>query len=133
MDHLDTEQRSRLMSRIRGSNTKPEMLVRRLVHGLGYRYRLHGPGLPGRPDMAFRSRRKAIFVHGCFWHQHNCTRGTHPKDNEEFWARKLTRNRSRDAEVIRSLKALGWKVMVVWECQTRDAAKLSRRLVLFLE
>src|SRR5712671_7462406 len=119
MDHLSPEKRSQLMSRIHGRDTKPELLVRRLVHGLGYRYRLHDKRLPGCPDLVFRSRRKVIFVHGCFWHQHNCGRGTRPKQNKKFWKEKLDRNRARDKDVLRSLKRLGWKAMFVWECQTR--------------
>lgn len=132
MDHLSPKQRSQLMSRIRGHGTKPEIVVRRLVHGLGYRYRLHARNLPGRPDLVFRPRRKAIFVHGCFWHQHNCKRGTRPKANKQFWATKLERNRARDVDVVRSLRILGWNVLIVWECQTHDATKLTRRLVRFL-
>src|SRR5262245_23833709 len=132
MDRLCPKQRSQLMSRIRGRDTRPELVVRRLVHGLGYRYRLHAADLPGRPDLVFRSRRKVILVHGCFWHQHDCKRGTKPKGNEEFWTRKLDRNRARDAEVARSLEILGWKLMVVWECQISDEARLLRAIARFL-
>lgn len=107
-------------------------MVRRLAHVLGYRYRLHDNKLPGCPDLVFRSRLKVIFVHGCFWHQHDCKRGTRPKDNKEFWRAKLDRNRARDDEVLRCLKELGWKAMVVWECQTHDKAALARRIVRFL-
>jgi DNA mismatch endonuclease (patch repair protein) len=132
MDHVRPEVRSRIMARVRGSNTKPELLVRRVAHRLGYHYRLHVADLPGRPDLVFRSRRKVIFVHGCFWHQHDCKRGTRPKDNEEFWSKKLNRNLARDAEITQSLIASGWKVMVVWECQTHDETKLAKRLDRFL-
>ena len=132
MDHVGPEVRSSIMARVRGSDTKPELLVRRLAHRLGYRYRLHVADLPGRPDLVFRSRRKVILVHGCFWHQHDCKRGTRPKDNHEFWSTKLNRNCARDAEVAQSLNASGWKVLVVWECQTRDETKLAKRLIRFL-
>jgi DNA mismatch endonuclease (patch repair protein) len=132
MDHVPPEIRSRIMARVRGSDTKPELLVRRLAHRLGYRYRLHVADLPGRPDLVFRSRRKVIFVHGCFWHQHDCRRGTRPKDNQEFWSTKLNRNRARDAAVTRSLITSGWQVLVVWECQTHDETKLAKRLDQFL-
>jgi DNA mismatch endonuclease, patch repair protein len=132
MDHLTPEQRSKLMSRIRGRDTKPELVVRRVAHALGYRYRLHGASLPGCPDLVFGPRRKVVFVHGCFWHQHDCKRGTWPKRNEEFWRAKLRRNRARDIEATKSLETLGWSVLVVWECQTRDKAKLAERLATFL-
>jgi DNA mismatch endonuclease, patch repair protein len=120
------------MSRIRGGDTKPELIVRRLVHGLGYRYRLHVGKLPGRPDLVFSARRKVIFVHGCFWHQHECKRGARPAANREFWTTKLARNRERDAAAVQALKALGWRVMIVWECQIRDNQALTRRIVRFL-
>lgn len=120
------------MSRIRGGDTKPELIVRRLIHGLGYRYRLHVRKLPGRPDLVFSARRKVIFVHGCFWHQHECKRGTRPAANREFWTKKLARNRERDAAAAQALKALGWRVMIVWECQIRDKQALTRRIVRFL-
>jgi DNA mismatch endonuclease (patch repair protein) len=132
MDHLSSEQRSQLMSRIRGRDTKPELVVRRVAHALGYRYRLHRASLPGCPDLVFGPRRKAVFVHGCFWHQHDCKRGTQPKGNGDFWRAKLARNRERDIEAIRSLELLGWSVLVVWECQTRDKGRLAERLATFL-
>jgi DNA mismatch endonuclease (patch repair protein) len=132
MDHLSPDQRSKLMSRIRGRDTKPELVVRRTAHALGYRYRLHVARLPGRPDLVFRRLSKVIFVHGCFWHQHDCNRGTQPRANEEFWRVKLKRNRARDIEAIKSLETLGWSVLVVWECQTRDKTKLAERLATFL-
>lgn len=120
------------MSRIKGRDTAPELAVRRLVHGLGYRYRLHVAGLPGRPDLVFASRRAVIFVHGCFWHQHDCPRGTRPRSNRTFWTSKLDRNRERDEAAIRTLRSLGWRVLVVWECQTRWKSKLTRRVTRFL-
>src|SRR5712671_4169371 len=118
-DSLSRAQRSKRMSLVRGKNTGPELIVRKLVHRMGYRYGVHGKDLPGCPDLVFRARRKVIFVHGCFWHRHNCGRGTRPKQNKKFWKEKLDRNRARDKDVLRSLKRLGWKAMFVWECQTR--------------
>jgi DNA mismatch endonuclease, patch repair protein len=134
MDRLTAEQRSALMARIRGKDTKPEMVVRRLVHGMGYRYLLHDRRLPGTPDLVFPSRRKAIFVHGCFWHGHDCGRGFRPKTNEQFWADKLARNKARDEGTLRELRQLGWRVLTIWECSTskRDLAKLQLRLTRFL-
>jgi DNA mismatch endonuclease (patch repair protein) len=122
--------RSRTMSLIRGKNTKPEMAVRRLVHGMGYRYGLHAKDLAGKPDLVFRSRRKVIFVDGCFWHGHRCKHGDRiPKTNSAYWTAKIARNRARDVKVRRQLKAAGWGVLTVWECQIRRpalAARISR-------
>jgi DNA mismatch endonuclease (patch repair protein) len=137
-DLLTREQRSRNMSRIRGKNTKPELLVRKLLHAKGYRYRLHGQSgaekLPGRPDLVFAGRRKVIFVNGCFWHFHDCKAGQHaPAANAEFWEAKRTRTRERDALQREQLKAAGWKVLTVWECQLKDRSVLEDRLTAFLE
>jgi len=121
------------MARIRGRNTKPEMRVRRLVHGLGYRYRLHKRDLPGTPDLVFAARRKAIFVHGCFWHQHQCPRGSQPTSNTAFWKTKLRQNVERDRKNIAELAAAGWSVLVVWECETKSTASLAKRITRFLE
>ena len=123
------------MSRVRDRNTKPEMIVRRLVHSLGFRYRLHRKDLPGKPDMVFGPRRKVIFVHGCFWHQHpdpDCKLARMPKSREDFWGPKLMRNRERDEENRAALEAQGWQVLEVWECQTKDLDALEARLVKFL-
>ena len=134
VDSRTPEQRSIIMSRIGSKNTKPEMIVRKLVFGLGYRYRLHDKKLPGRPDLVFKSKKKVIFVHGCFWHQHRgCKRGTLPKSNLEFWEGKLKNNKTRDKKIRRQLKELGWEVLVIWECQTKDAKALAEKLILFLE
>ncbi len=134
MDPPPTTQRSALMGRIRGRDTKPEMAVRRLLHGLGYRYRLHAPDLPGRPDVVFRGRRKVIFIHGCFWHQHEgCRDATAPKTRVAFWQAKFKGNKERDRASVRALARLGWKVLVVWECETRKLDTLSNRLTAFLE
>ncbi|MGH9437967.1 MAG: very short patch repair endonuclease [Terriglobia bacterium] len=121
------------MRRIRSKDTKPEMAVRRLVHRLGYRYRLHRCDLPGRPDMVFQSRRKAIFVHGCFWHQHGRCIDSHiPVSRRSYWAPKLRRNKKRDEKNIALLKTLGWRCLVVWECQVATSARLARRIKQFL-
>jgi DNA mismatch endonuclease, patch repair protein len=132
-DVLTPEQRRRCMAAIRGRDTKPEMLVRSLVHRMGYRFRLHRKDLPGKPDLVFPSRRKVIFVHGCFWHQHSgCRFATRPVTRRAFWDAKLHANRRRDWRNQRKLRGLGWGVMVVWECQTRDLTRLERRLHAFL-
>ena len=126
--------RRALMRRIRGRDTKPELSVRRLLHRLGYRYRLHAGDLPGRPDVVFRRRRKAIFIHGCFWHQHEgCKRATVPKTRTAYWCRKFEANRARDRASLQDLDRMGWTALVVWECETRAAHALSRRLTCFLE
>ena len=133
-DTVTREKRSEIMSKVRGKDTRPEMIVRRLVHGMGFRYRLHSAALPGRPDLVFASRRKVIFVHGCWWHRHSCKQGrTAAKSNVEFWAEKMETNVSRDQRVIRSLKREGWKVLVVWECQTKALDKLARKIEKFLD
>ena len=115
MDNLTKQERSERMSRIKGANTGPEMIVRRLVHGMGFRYRLHVRDLPGGPDMVFPRLGKIILVHGCFWHQHpGC--GRQPKSRLDFWAKKLFQNRERDLRNQRKLRSLGWRVLIVWEC-----------------
>lgn len=132
-DTLTPEQRSERMSRVRDRGGKAEMTVRRLVHSLGYRYRLHVSGLPGRPDILLPRHRKIIFVHGCFWHRHDdCRLARLPKSRLDFWVPKLQRNRERDMDAIRSLTKLGWLVLVVWECEVRDREKLIEKLTNFL-
>lgn len=131
-DRISAELRSRIMARIRGADTRPEMRVRRLLHGMGYRYRLHRRDLPGTPDLVFPARRKIIFVHGCFWHQHNCPRGSRPASNQDFWNRKLDKNVLRDRKNITALEGIGWSVLVVWECETNDLECLTERLDGFL-
>lgn len=122
------------MRAIRSKGMKPEMLVRQLVHRIGYRYRLHRRDLPGKPDLAFIGRRKAIFVHGCFWHQHpDCREGRLPKSNLAYWMPKLERNRQRDDAAVSELSRQGWRTLIVWECETRDPARLSERLKSFLD
>lgn len=121
------------MELIRATDTEPEMIAKRLVHGVGYRYRLHRRGLPGTPDLVFPSRSKATFVHGCFrhWHQ-GCPQGRMPKSRTEFWGPKLVSNRRRDARNCIELKALGWGVLVIWECGLKNRAVLAKRLRRFL-
>ena len=133
IDRISSANRSRIMSRIRGKNTKPEIRVRHLVHSLGYRYRLHRRDLPGTPDLVFPGRRKVIFVHGCFWHQHDCPRGSRPSSNKRFWNAKLKQNVERDNKNISDLIAAGWSVLVVWECETKSQTALSSRITSFLE
>jgi len=117
-------------------DSKPELFVRRLLHALGYRYRLHARDLPGSPDIVFRSRHKVIFVHGCFWHQHpdaRCPLRTHPRSNIQYWRPKLSRNRERDKENEKKLADIGWTYLTVWECELKEPAVLRARLVKFLE
>lgn len=134
MDTLTPKERSERMSRVQAKDTKPEMVVRRLVYGLGYRYRLHVAALPGKPDLVFPGRKSVIFVHGCFWHRHDgCKLARLPKSRLDFWIPKLEANVSRDLLAIYRLKAEGWRVMVVWECQTKDASLLSNRIQRFLQ
>jgi DNA mismatch endonuclease (patch repair protein) len=124
------------MRRVRGRDTKPEMLVRRLLHAMGYRYRLQARDLPGRPDILFRGRRKAIFVHGCFWHRHldpACKLARLPKSRLDFWLPKLEGNRQRDEANLERLRDLGWEVLVLWECGLRDRDALGNKLAEFIE
>ncbi len=121
------------MRRIRSKDSAPEMIVRRLVHGMGFRYRLHNQKLPGRPDLVFSGRRKIILIHGCYWHHHDgCAIAHVPKSNLAYWIPKLERNRLRDGENVKKLRALGWKVLTVWECQLKNQQQLKRRLQRFL-
>lgn len=123
---MTSEQRSRTMRAVKGKDTGPEMAVRRLVHGMGYRYRLHRKDLPGNPDLVFGPRRKVIFVHGCFWHGHRCKRGDRtPKENRDYWQKKIARNLKRDREHLKALKGAGWRVLVVWECEIKKATLAS--------
>ena len=134
MDIMTPAERSARMSLIRSRDTQPEIIVRRLVHGLHYRYRLHVAGLPGRPDLVFKGRRKVIFVHGCFWHLHRgCVECRPPKSKLEYWRPKLEGNVARDDKTRRQLAAMGWKCLVIWECETGDRVALTRRIVAFLD
>ena len=135
-DTLTLAARSERMRRIHGKDTQPEMKVRRLVHGMGYRYRLHRKDLPGSPDLVFLSRRKVIFVHGCFWHRHpdaRCRLARLPKSRLDFWRPKLENNRTRDLNNQKKLAEDGWRVLILWECELRDASDLEQRIRSFLE
>lgn len=133
-----TEHRSRTMSRIRSKDTQPEMLVRRLVHSMGYRYRLHRKDLPGKPDLTFGPKRKIIEVRGCYWHAHlrydpTCKRARPAKSNTEYWGPKLERNIARDERNLREMQNLGWEVLVLWECELKDATATEVKIRQFLE
>ena len=126
--------RRRIMSAVRGRDTKPEMVVRRLLYSMGHRYRLHRKELPGRPDIVFPGQRKAILVHGCFWHRHpGCSKATTPKKRAEFWAEKFERNVERDRKAEDRLKGAGWSTLTIWECETRSPETLASNLHDFLE
>lgn len=128
-DHLSKERRSWLMSRVPSKNTGPELIVRRAAHALGLRFRLHRGDLPGRPDIVFPKRRIALFVHGCFWHRHEgCRLASNPKSRADFWQKKFDGNVARDRAAIISLQNQGWKVAIIWECETRAGADLRSRL-----
>jgi len=124
--------RSANMRAIRSKDMQPELRVRRLAHGLGYRFRLHRTDLPGKPDLVFPARRKVIFVHGCFWHCHGCKAAHIPKSNQLYWIPKLERNKARDQKSLEALSAAGWRTLVIWECETRDEGSVVRRLRTFL-
>lgn len=135
-DVFRPEKRSAIMRAVKSTDTAPERAVRAAVRALGYgrRYRLNGAHLPGKPDLVFTSLRKLVFVHGCFWHGHDCARGARPpKDNAAYWTQKISRNRTRDVSTLRELRRAGWSSLVIWECETRDAAALSRKLAKFLD
>ena len=132
-DDLTPEQRHRCMAAIRSKHTKPEMVVRQMVHRLGRRFRLHRKDLPGRPDLVLARDRKAIFVNGCFWHAHSCRAGSRmPASNVEYWSKKRARNVERDHASQNLLSDMGWQVLVLWECQIRDRASLEHTLRQFL-
>ena len=136
VDSLSPEERSKRMALVRGKDTRPEMLVRRLVFNLGYRYRLHARDLPGRPDLVFRKKQKAIFVHGCFWHRHraaSCALARLPKSKLDFWRPKLEGNRKRDERNKRALARAGWKVLTLWECEIKDLKWLGAVIKSFLD
>lgn len=129
LDHLTSINRSLLMAKVRGSNTKPELMVRRVAHRLGYRFRLHRRDLPGTPDIVFPKHRLALFIHGCFWHRHEgCKRASTPSTNTTFWEKKFDRNVDRDAVAARALESAGWRVLVIWECEARVPDLIARQL-----
>jgi DNA mismatch endonuclease (patch repair protein) len=133
VDHVDRKKRSLIMAAVHSEDTGPEMAVRRILHGLGYRYRLHVRALPGRPDMVFPARRKIVFVHGCFWHRHgDCQYATSPKTRKVFWQSKFADNVERDRRAKRELKRMGWTVLTLWQCELKKRERLTRRLNDFL-
>ena len=133
-DVYPPDKRSAVMARVKGRDTTPERIVRKLLWGLGARYRLHAKALPGKPDIVMARRRLAVFVHGCFWHGHDCARGARvPKAYRDYWLAKVGRNRARDAETRAKLEAAGWRVETVWECELKDEAALAARLAALLE
>ena len=130
MDIVDPERRSQIMARIGPRDTQPELTVRRITHRLGFRFRLHAKNLPGRPDLVLKRHRTVIFVHGCFWHRHtNCVNATMPKTRSEFWKAKFDENVSRDARNLAALRAAGWRVITIWECETERSGVIERRLL----
>lgn len=134
-DTLSPERRSENMRRIRSKDMKPEVAVRSVVHRHGYRFRLHAKELPGKPDIVRRPYKQAIFVHGCFWHQHadpKCLDGRPPKSNTGYWLPKLARNVQRDKDAAAALRKMGWKVLVIWECETKTPVRLEKRVLKFL-
>jgi DNA mismatch endonuclease (patch repair protein) len=129
MDRIDKQRRSWNMSRIKSKDTRPEIRVRSTLHGMGYRFRLHARALPGRPDIVLPKRRTALFVHGCFWHRHaGCRFAYTPKSRKKFWLAKFAANIARDIKVSRALRQLGWKPVVVWECEIGNPERLVKRL-----
>ena len=134
VDHVDSAKRSLNMAAVRSKHTEPELVVRKIVYALGYRYRLHIKTLPGCPDIVFRKRAKVIFVHGCFWHRHSgCALARLPKSRLDFWVPKLEGNRKRDERNKRELRRMGWKVLTVWECELKKPARLTGRVRRFLD
>ena len=134
VDTVPPEVRSRIMAQVKSKGMKPEMKVRRLLHGLGYRYRLHRKDLPGKPDLVFSSRRKVVFVNGCFWHWHEgCARVRIPNTNRDYWVGKLERNKARDERNLALLEQGGWEALTVWECELRDLGAVADGLVAFLD
>jgi len=122
------------MQAVKSKNTAPEMRLRKMLHAQGYRYRLHRRDLPGCPDLVFPGRKKIVFVHGCFWHGHDCARGARaPKTNQDYWLPKIARNRARDAASVAALASAGWQVLTIWECELRDDEEVRRRVTTFLQ
>lgn len=133
MDVFTPAKRSEVMRRVRSRDTRPELAVRKVVHGLGYRYRLHVRALPGSPDLVLPRLRKAIFIHGCFWHGHSCPAAALPATRTEYWSHKQSRNSQRDRKNLRALRSSGWSVLVIWECQIKNLERVTKRLLRFLK
>ena len=128
--HKVSEQRSRNMSAIKSKNTKPEIKVRKILHSMGYRFRLHSKDLPGSPDIVLPKYKTVIFVHGCFWHRHeNCKYASTPKTRKEFWNKKFTENKKRDSEIQEKIKILDWRSVVIWECETKNIENLREKII----
>ncbi|WP_415909131.1 very short patch repair endonuclease [Oleiharenicola sp. Vm1] len=132
-DRVNQQVRSRIMASVRTRDTGPEVALRKRLHSLGYRYRMHAANLPGRPDIVFPSRKKVIFVHGCFWHGHRCRWGRLPKSRIDYWEMKIRSNRSRDRRTSAAIRKAGWGVLVVWQCEIRKVDRVLPRITQFLE
>ncbi len=135
VDIFSKQKRSEIMSKIKSKNTKPELLIRKLLYQKGYRYRLHKQNLPGKPDMVFGKLKKLIFINGCFWHGHKCGKNISPENNKLFWKNKIEKNKKRDNENFNKLKAMGWKCLIVWQCEIKlkNLNLLLKKLISFLE
>lgn len=134
VDNLSKDQRKKTMSLVRGKDTKPEIAVRKLVHSIGYRFRLHRKDLPGCPDIVFPGKHKVIFVNGCFWHGHDCRAGQNrPSSNKNYWTKKLERNIQRDAENLLEFKELDWTTLVIWECEIKNSEEMAKKIHRFLK
>jgi DNA mismatch endonuclease, patch repair protein len=132
MDTVSTLVRSEIMRRVRSVDTKPELKIRRMIHAMGFRYRLYDKDLPGRPDLVFPSRRKAIFVNGCFWHGHDCEAAKLPATNVKYWRGKRDRNVARDRRNLKAIAETGWRALVVWECELRKPERTRKKILTFL-
>ncbi len=133
MDHVTPHKRSKIMAAVRSKDTKPEMMIRRLVYSMGYRYKLHSDALPGKPDLVFSSKKKVVFVHGCFWHGHNgCNKAQLPKSRTDFWQDKIENNVRRDKRVKRALNRKGWRYLIIWQCQINNLEKVKAKIYTFL-
>lgn len=132
MHNTPSEKRSAIMRSVKSKNTRPEIIVRQIIYSLGFRYRIHRKDLPGSPDIVFPGRKKAIFVHGCFWHWHGCKRSRMPKTNSEYWEAKIQRNQERDKRNCTALADIGWQALIVWECELKDKSTLEKKLVQFI-
>ena len=134
MDTVSKKKRSEIMSRIRGKNTKPELIVRKYLSSKGYRYKLHDKNLPGRPDLVLKKHQTAVFVNGCFWHQHpGCKKATSPKSNNVYWDAKLAKNVDRDKKNIETIENEGWRCLILWECETKDQEALQEKIKIFMD